>query len=151
MATSQAGTPQAFIESLQAPNFLENTSIQKALKFNVYLTGLGLAFDSIVAIQGSPGTDAAQEFPLATLTAAGISQDVVLYLFGVNGSEYHNIALEIQLIAGVDPINSYIKLYDDRNPGSTIGQAMGALFQLPTVHDPVVKALGKLKADTGIF
>lgn len=148
---TQAGTPQAFIESLQAPNFLENISTQKALKFGAYLGSLGLGFDSIVAIQGQPGTDGAQEFALANLAAAGISQDVALYLFGKNGGDYHNVALGVQLIAGIDPINSYIKLYADRNPGSTIGQAMGALFQLNVVHDPVVKALSKLKADTGIF
>lgn len=150
---TMAGTPQAFIESIQAPNFMENTSITKALKFNAYLTAVGLGYEQIVAIQtmGTQGGDGAQEFALANLTAAGISQEVAIYLFGVTGGNQYNVALDLQLIAGADPLNSYAKLYADRHPGASAPEAFAALMNLPIVADPINRILGKLKADTGIF
>jgi hypothetical protein len=150
---TQAGTPQALIESLQANNPLENTSIGKALKFNTYLTAVGLGYESIVAIKtaGILGGDGAEEFALANLTAAGISQDAPLYLHGKTGSTQYNVALDLQLIAGSDPLNSYAKLYAVRHPGASISDAMGALLSLPLIATPINTILGKLKNDTGIF
>ena len=148
-----AGTPAAFIESLQAPNPLENTSIGKALKFNTYLTAVGLGYEQIVAIKtgGILGGDGAEEFALANLTAAGIDQNAALNLYGKTGGTGYNIGLDLQLIAGADPINSYVKLYADRHPGASAPEALGALINLPIVSTPINTILGKLKNDTGIF
>ena len=138
------------IQALQAPNILENASIQQATALAGYLAALGIPFDLLYVQQANGSSSPDETYPVSALQAMGINQQTPLYIFGKVGATSYNIALEMQLIAGVDGENSYVKLYAERNPGATAGQAMAALTQVPAVNTPLLAVLNGMKAAAGL-
>lgn len=149
--TPQPGTPLALIQSLQAPNFMDNISIQKALAYQAYLNQIGLPFDSMVVQQTNGASSPDQTFTFASLQSMGIDQSAPLYCQGIAKGTSYTIALEIQLIAGQDGSTSYMKLYNERNPGTTQADALAAMNQIPAIADANTKFLNNAKTSNGIM
>jgi hypothetical protein len=150
MTPAQPGTPQAFLNSLIAPNAQENISINGALKYASFLAQLGLGYDSIVAQQTDQGDGPANEYPIAQLKAMAVDASVPICMNGIAKGTQYNIGLETILIAGFDGLNTYQKIYALRNPGASEGDALAALVNLPIVAGPMVDTLNKLKASAGL-
>lgn len=152
MGTMQAqpGTFAALEQSLQAPNFQDNTSIQMALGYNAWATELGIGFDALV-VEQSHGNDPTNEFPISQIQVMGINQQTPLYVLGIKDNVRYTVALELLRIAGMDGMNSYTAVYAIRKPGSSAADALAALTQVPVIRDPMVTKLNQLKKFNGLL
>lgn len=153
MGTMQAqpGTPQAFENSIRAENATNNCSIENALKYKTWADGLNVGFTSLVVIQTNQTMSDAQEFNLSQVQQMGVNQQSPVYIFGVANNDHFNIGLELLLIAGDDGENSYVKVYNLRNPGSTRADALAALTQVDAVNKPVLDILNAMKRKAGLL
>lgn len=147
---AQPGTFAALEQSLQAPNFQDNTSIQMALAYNEWAKQLGIGFDALV-VEQSNSNGPSNEFPVSQIQVMGINQTTPLYVLGVIGEGRYTVALELLLIAGVDGMNSYVKVFALRHPGSSVQDALAALTQVESIRASLLTKLNASKKAAGLF
>lgn len=145
------GTIAAIVEQYQSTNPIENCTINEAKKFADYVASLGMPYDSLVAIQTNATQTPADEIPVVQLQSMGVGgDDNRLYIFGKTGPTGHNIGLSKALIAGLDGVLSFTKLWADRNPGSSPAEAAAAVLSVPSTAAAITADLNKLKASAGL-
>jgi hypothetical protein len=147
------------ITTIQAANPAQNISINAANNFQAYLTSLNLAFTSMYAI--SPNSQGpAGQYTIPQLLAVGIDPNAPIFLQGTTVSTAGNmvgrtksnvIALCVALIAGFDGVESYIKLFNDFNSGTSVEDAENALENnMPAVDEEIVTTLNSYKTANNI-
>ena len=149
--SAMPGTPAAIAEQYRASNPMENCTINEATAFGAYMASLGMPYDSLVAIETNATQSPANEIPLPQLQSMGISGDSErMYIFGKVAGVGHNIGLSKALIAGLDGVASFTKLWADMHPGSSQAEAAAAVLSVPSTAAAITADLNKLKASAGL-
>ena len=97
--TPMPGTPAALLVTLQSPDMMGNTAITTALKYQDFLTEIGLPFESL-HVKGAGDT----AYSLAQVQVMPVDQSQAIGVHGTWQGKSHNIAEERMATAGLGGI-----------------------------------------------